>query len=161
MLVGEQPGDAEDQAGVPFVGPAGRVLDETLREAGLDRAEIYVTNAVKHFKWEPRGKRRLHKRPSTSEVVACKFWLTREIAGLHPRVIVALGATAARAILGKTVSIAAARGRAHLLEDGCEVRITYHPSAVLRADAGAARIRTALITDLRQARMRTQALRNW
>jgi uracil-DNA glycosylase len=105
MLVGEQPGDSEDRAGRPFVGPAGRVLDELLHEAGADRAGVYVTNAVKHFKWEPRGKRRLHRRPSVGEVNACHAWLEQEIAAVRPRVIVALGATAARSILQRPRAI--------------------------------------------------------
>jgi DNA polymerase len=109
MLVGEQPGDQEDRQGHPFVGPAGRVLDRAIADAGIDRKEVFVTNAVKHFKFEPRGKRRLHKRPNAGEVDACRWWLDRERKIIKPRVIVALGATAARGLLGRTVTISSRR----------------------------------------------------
>jgi uracil-DNA glycosylase len=151
MLVGEQPGDREDLEGRPFVGPAGRVLDECLAAAGLERNDVYVTNAVKHFKWERRGKRRLHKRPSASEIDACQPWLAREIDFERPRVIVALGATAARALLIHQISVAASRGHKLAHPSGSEIVVTYHPSAVLRAAAASLEIRAALVEDLRRA----------
>jgi DNA polymerase len=154
MLVGEQPGDQEDREGRPFVGPAGRVLDECLAAAGLERKGVYVTNAVKHFKWEPRGKRRLHKRPSSSEIDACQLWLAREIHFEQPRVIVALGATAARALLNRQVSVAASRGHKLVHPSGSDIVVTYHPAAVLRADAAALEIRAALVEDLGRAAAR-------
>ena len=132
MLIGEQPGDQEDLAGRPFVGPAGKVLDRALEAAGLDRAEIYITNAVKHFKNEPRGKRRLHKKPDTSEIDACRWWLDNELALIEPAVAVALGATAARALLRKALSINANRGRLIALPNGGNALITVHPSYLLR-----------------------------
>jgi uracil-DNA glycosylase family protein len=110
MLVGEQPGDKEDLAGRPFVGPAGRILDQALEEAGIDRTNVYVTNAVKHFKWEPRGKRRLHKRPDAVEVAACRPWLDKEIELVKPRVVVCLGATAAQSLLGRSFKVTKQRG---------------------------------------------------
>jgi len=132
MLVGEQPGDQEDRAGRPFVGPAGEMLDRALHEAGADRARLYVTNAVKHFKHELRGKRRLHKRPDRGEVIACRWWLEHERRLLRPRVILALGATAAFAVIGKPTPILKTRGRAIQLEDQAQAMVTYHPSALLR-----------------------------
>jgi uracil-DNA glycosylase len=132
MLIGEQPGDQEDRAGHPFVGPAGKVLDAALEAAGIDRAEIYVTNAVKHFKNEPRGKRRLHKKPDTSEIDACRWWLDNERAIVRPAVTVALGVTAARALMRKGLSINANRGRLIALPEGGEGLITVHPSYLLR-----------------------------
>ncbi|HXW73733.1 MAG TPA: UdgX family uracil-DNA binding protein [Steroidobacteraceae bacterium] len=137
MLVGEQPGDVEDRAGRPFVGPAGRVLDQLLVEAGLERGAVYVTNAVKHFKWEPRGKRRLHRRPTTVEIDACQVWLEQEILAVKPRILVALGATAARALLHKVVTIESARRHVLGHPSGAHIFVTYHPSAVLRAEEGA------------------------
>jgi uracil-DNA glycosylase len=110
-LVGEQPGDQEDKQGAPFVGPAGRVLDDALETAGIDRGAVYVTNAVKHFEWEARGKRRIHKRPNATEIDACSLWLGEEIAHVHPAVVVAMGTTAVRAVLGKTRAIASLRGQ--------------------------------------------------
>src|SRR5499425_3505611 len=110
MLVGEQPGDYEDVAGKPFVGPAGKILDKALEEAGIDRKEVYVTNAVKHFKWEPRGKRRIHKKPNSMEITACKPWIEAEIEVLQPDVIVCLGATAAQALLGRQFKVTSQRG---------------------------------------------------
>jgi DNA polymerase len=151
MLVGEQPGDQEDHTGQPFVGPAGRELDRLLREAGLDRATCYVTNAVKHFKWEPRGKRRLHRRPNPAEIEACNPWLEQEIAALEPKVIVALGATAARALLKRAGTIAALRTKTLMHPLGAHLCVTYHPSAVLRADAAAEEVRSLLLQDLRRA----------
>ena len=150
MLVGEQPGDREDQEGRAFVGPAGRVLWQCLDAAGVDPAEVYVTNAVKHFKHEVRGKRRIHQRPTTAEINACHPWLTAELEAVRSPVIVALGATAARALVGKALGIAANRGRSLPLENRV-VFVTYHPSAVLRADERAEEIRRALIADLAAA----------
>lgn len=132
MLVGEQPGDREDIAGRPFVGPAGRVLDAALAAAGLERDSVYVTNAVKHFKNEPRGKRRLHKRPSAGEIDACKWWLDQELSIVKPRMLVALGASAARSLLGRPVGIEAMRGKAMPFADGRTLLITIHPSSLLR-----------------------------
>ena len=151
LLVGEQPGDVEDKRGLPFVGPAGAVLWSCLEDAGVDRGDLFATNAVKHFKHELRGKRRLHKRPVTAEIEACHPWLQAEIAAVRPDVIVALGAVAARSLLGRTVPIAASRQRAFEV-DGIPVHVTYHPSAVLRADERAAEIRAALVEDLSAAR---------
>jgi len=132
MLIGEQPGDQEDLTGRPFVGPAGRVLDSALEAAGLERGEIYITNAVKHFKNEPRGKRRLHKKPETSEIDACRWWLDNELEIVQPAVAVALGVTAARALLRKALSINANRGRLIALPGGTKGLITVHPSYLLR-----------------------------
>jgi len=132
MLVGEQPGDEEDRKGLPFVGPAGRLLDRALEAAGVEREHLYVTNAVKHFKWEARGKRRLHKTPAQREVDACRQWLEREIATVKPRVIVALGATAAKAVIGKHFKVSVERGRFVESELAPYVFATLHPSALLR-----------------------------
>jgi uracil-DNA glycosylase len=152
MLVGEQPGDKEDLAGRPFVGPAGRVLDQALEGAGIDRTDVYVTNAVKHFKWEPRGKRRLHKRPDSVEVAACRPWLDKEIELVGPRVVVCLGATAAQALLGRTFRVTKQRGELFPQEAGHVVTATVHPSSVLRApDAATRETELAAFTeDLRQ-----------
>src|SRR5713101_2897963 len=128
MLVGEQPGDKEDLAGKPFVGPAGRVLDQALADAGIPREEVFVTNAVKHFKHEMRGKRRLHKRPNAHEIERCKIWLETERAIVKPTAIVALGATAARSLFGRVVTITEMRGRALHLADGTAAFVTIHPS---------------------------------
>jgi DNA polymerase len=151
MLVGEQPGDQEDKAGLPFVGPAGRVLDEALAEAGLDQVPRYVTNAVKHFNWEPRGKRRLHMKPNVSHVLACQFWLEEEIAAVAPRVIVALGATAARALLGPGARVLRDRGRWFSSPIAPNVTVTVHPSSLLRAPTPEARraAHQAFVDDLR------------
>jgi DNA polymerase len=151
LLVGEQPGDQEDRRGHPFVGPAGRVLWSCVEEAGLDRASIFVTNAVKHFKHEDRGPRRLHKRPTTAEVDACSPWLRAELRKVPARVVVAMGATAARGLLGRTVPIGSSRATPHVIDDKHTVYVTYHPSAILRADEAAAEVRAALVADLRQA----------
>jgi DNA polymerase len=132
MLVGEQPGDQEDLAGHPFVGPAGQVLDRALEEAGIDRAKAYLTNAVKHFKFEPRGKRRIHSKPDTGEINACRWWIDQERLLVRPQVTIALGATAARSLLGRTVTISRERGQAIALPDGGEAWITVHPSFLLR-----------------------------
>ena len=132
MLVGEQPGDQEDKEGHPFVGPAGRILDQGLEEAGIDRRRLYVTNAVKHFKWEPRGKRRLHKTPAQREIEACYQWLEGEIAAVKPALIVALGATAAKALLGPRFRITQQRGEIQSRDGLPDVLATYHPSFLLR-----------------------------
>jgi DNA polymerase len=153
MLVGEQPGDQEDLAGLPFVGPAGRMLDRALAEAGAPRAETYVTNAVKHFKHEVRGKRRIHQKPDAGEVKACRWWLDNERRLVRPQVVVALGATAAAAVLGRPVAVMKARGTAVALEDGAQAFITVHPSLLLRIpghDARAAAFRD-FVRDLRGA----------
>jgi DNA polymerase len=150
MLVGEQPGDKEDLAGRPFVGPAGRVLDEALDRAAIDRSGVYVTNAVKHFKWEPRGKRRLHKRPDAGEVSACRPWLDREIELVRPRVVVCLGATAAQALLGRGFKVTRQRGELFPQEAGHVVTATVHPSSILRApEASRDAEMTAFVEDLR------------
>ena len=134
MLVGEQPGNEEDKQGHPFVGPAGALLDRALDEAGIAHDQVYVTNAVKHFKWEPRGKRRIHKTPAQREIDACNRWLSAEIAAVKPRLIVCLGATAGRAVLGHAVRIATLRGTVYTAPDHPErqVAVTYHPAYVLR-----------------------------
>jgi uracil-DNA glycosylase family protein len=133
MFIGEQPGNQEDLEGKPFVGPAGKLLDTTLAEAGIDRGKVYVTNAVKHFKWEPRGKRRIHKKPNSAEVAACRPWLDAEIAALQPKVIVCLGATAAQALLGRDFRVTQHRGE--LLKSPLVpiLMATVHPSSILRA----------------------------
>jgi DNA polymerase len=132
MLVGEQPSDQEDLAGLPFVGPAGQVLDRALGEAGIDRARVYVTNAVKHFKFERRGKRRIHSKPNAGEIAACRWWFAQETALVRPEVTVALGASAARALFGRAVTIARARGQAQELPEGGTGWVTVHPSYLLR-----------------------------
>jgi DNA polymerase len=150
MLVGEQPGDQEDLAGEPFVGPAGKVLDRALEQSGVPRAETFVTNGVKHFKHELRGKRRLHKTPDAGEVSACRWWLEAERRLVRPRVVVALGATAALGVFGRPTPIAASRGRAFQLPDQAQGVVTYHPSMVLRVPDPAARDKAfaALVEDL-------------
>lgn len=132
MLVGEQPGDQEDLQGRPFVGPAGRMLDQALADAGINRSRVYVTNAVKHFKFEPRGKRRLHKKPNAGEIDACKWWLDQELDLIKPSLTVALGATAARALAGRAMPIGASRGHIIELRDGLPGLVTIHPSFLLR-----------------------------
>lgn len=132
MLVGEQPGDEEDKKGLPFVGPAGRLLDRALEAAGVEREHLYVTNAVKHFKWQLRGKRRLHKTPAQREIDACHQWLEREIEAVKPHVVVALGATAARAVIGKDFKVSVMRGRFVESPLAACVFATFHPSALLR-----------------------------
>jgi DNA polymerase len=132
MFVGEQPGDQEDLAGKPFIGPAGRVLDAAVEKVGIDRTRVYVTNAVKHFKYEPRGKRRIHQKPDAGEVQACKFWLDHEIGLVRPKVIVALGATAAQSLLGRSATIGKLRGAPITLDDGTILFVTNHPSYLLR-----------------------------
>jgi uracil-DNA glycosylase len=133
MLVGEQPGDAEDQAGHPFVGPAGRLLDTALEEAGIDRRQVYVTNVVKHFKWEPRGKRRIHAKPNAAEIGACRPWLEVEIALVKPRILICLGATAAQALLGRSFKVSQQRGTVVASPLAPTVSATVHPSSILRA----------------------------
>ena len=153
MLVGEQPGDKEDLAGKPFVGPAGRILDEALHDAGIARDETFVTNAVKHFKHEMRGKRRLHKRPNNYEIERCKLWLDHERDLVKPSTIVALGVTAARSLTGKTLTIAKVRGKPMDLADGTQLVVTVHPSSLLRiedAEDKRAAYRT-FVADLRAA----------
>ncbi|WP_438392524.1 UdgX family uracil-DNA binding protein [Caballeronia sp. DA-9] len=153
MMVGEQPGDQEDLQGKPFVGPAGALLDNALREAGVKRSQVYVTNAVKHFKWEPRGKRRMHKTPAQREVDACHYWIERELAEHDPRVIVALGATALKSVLQKsTVKLQASMGEA-IEYDGRLVIATFHPSYALRAPDAETRDSAfrAIVEALRQA----------
>jgi DNA polymerase len=139
MLVGEQPGNEEDLSGRPFVGPAGKLLDRALAEAGIDRAAVYVTNVVKHFKWEPRGKRRIHKKPSAREIAACRPWLDTEIALVKPRAIVCLGATAAQALLGRQFKVTAHRGELIPSPLAPLVLATVHPSSILRAPDDRAR----------------------
>jgi probable DNA metabolism protein len=145
IFVGEQPGDHEDLAGRPFVGPAGKVFDAILDEAGIDRDQVYVTNAVKHFKFEPRGKRRIHAKPNAGEVTACRWWLDRELALLKPDLVVALGATAAQSLLGKAIPVTRMRGQTIERPDGLKVFVTIHPSFILRipdpAEAGSERQR--------------------
>jgi uracil-DNA glycosylase family protein len=138
FLVGEQPGDREDQLGRPFVGPAGQLLDKCLETAGIDRSMVYVTNAVKHFKWEPRGKIRLHKKPNSLEIAACRPWLDKEIAAVRPRMIVCLGATAAQALLGPQFRLTKHRGEVFITANG-PVTATIHPSAILRMPEPAAK----------------------
>jgi uracil-DNA glycosylase family protein len=152
MFVGEQPGDQEDLAGRPFVGPAGQVFDRALAAAGIVRKDVYVTGAVKHFKFEPRGKRRIHSKPGRAEVVSCRHWLDREIAAVRPKLIVTLGATAAFSLAGRVVAVTKERGTVYQF-GGQSVLVTLHPSYVLRiADAGAAaRAYDELVADLKFA----------
>jgi DNA polymerase len=154
MLVGEMPGDQEDLQGHPFVGPAGGVLDRALAEAGVDRSETYVTNAVKHFKNEPRGKRRLHRTPDRGEISACRWWLDGERRLVRPRVIVAMGGSAALAVFGRPTPILKNRGRAFQLPDQAQAVITVHPSMILRIPDAAAKTQAyaAFVQDLRAAR---------
>jgi uracil-DNA glycosylase len=141
VFVGEQPGDKEDLAGHPFVGPAGKLLDEALLEAGVDRRKVYITNAVKHFKWEPatRGKRRIHKKPRASEIAACRPWLETELAIVKPEILVCLGATAAQSVLGPGFSVTRERGKIQSSPLASKVVATVHPSSILRAPDDAAR----------------------
>ena len=163
MLIGEQPGDKEDIAGHPFVGPAGHLLDEALDSAGIARADVYVTNAVKHFSWTPaaRGKRRIHKKPRYSEIKACRPWLDAEVAVTHPEVIVCLGATAAQALLGKEFSVMRARGKFVPSPIAPYVMATVHPSSILRAQDEESRRgqKEAFIADLRVAATQLKKLR--
>jgi uracil-DNA glycosylase family protein len=132
MLVGEQPGDYEDVAGKPFVGPAGKIMDRALEEAGIDRSQIYVTNAVKHFKWEPRGKRRIHQKPNSREIAACRPWLEAELRVVRPNLVVAMGATAAQAIFGPGFRVTRERGKVLSSKLAPRVLATVHPSSLLR-----------------------------
>jgi DNA polymerase len=151
MFVGEQPGDKEDLEGKPFVGPAGALLDKALVEAGIDRKLTYVTNAVKHFKWEPRGKRRIHKKPNSIEIAACRAWLDAEIDVVKPTVVVCLGATAAQSLLGRTFRVTQQRGKLLPFRPGVTIAATVHPSSILRAPDDDARHREMqlFIDDLR------------
>jgi DNA polymerase len=160
MFVGEQPGDQEDIAGLPFVGPAGAVLDEALEKAGIDRSSVYVTNAVKHFKFVQKGKRRIHNKPDAGEISACRWWIEHERELIRPSVTVALGATAARSLIGKTVTISKVRGEPLTLEHGGECWVTVHPSSLLRMpDAEARREGRALfVRDLRLIKARAEEL---
>lgn len=141
MMVGEQPGDLEDRAGRPFVGPAGKLLDQALSEAGIDRSHVYVTNVVKHFKWSPaeRGKKRIHKKPSDSEIQACRPWLDAELAVVKPKILVCLGATAAQSLLGKEFRVSRQRGQIIESQLAPHVVATVHPSSILRAQDDEAR----------------------
>ena len=153
MLIGEQPGDREDRAGEPFVGPAGEVLSKALADAGIERRDAYVTNVVKHFKWtQGRGKRRLHQRPNTEEVAACRPWLDAELAVVRPEVLVCLGATAAKALLGSKIRVTRDRGRFLESDLAPAVSVTVHPSSILRIDDDAERheARAELTADLRK-----------
>jgi len=153
MIIGEVPGDREDLMGVPFVGPAGKLLDQALAAAGINRRDAYLTNAVKHFSWEPRGKRRLHSKPKLREISACRPWLEAELDVVRPRVIVCLGAIAAQAILGRDFRITRHRGEVMSSDHARCVICTWHPSAVLRApdEGDRQRMRAELIEDLRSA----------
>lgn len=160
MFVGEQPGDQEDIAGRPFVGPAGAVFDAALEKAGIDRSSIYVTNAVKHFKFVQRGNRRIHNKPDVGEISACRWWIEHERELIRPTVTVALGATAARSLIGKTVTIGKVRGQGLILEDGSECWVTVHPSSLLRMPEAAARreARALFVRDLDRIKARADEL---
>jgi DNA polymerase len=153
ILLGEQPGDQEDVAGKPFVGPAGRILDRALEEAGINRAEVYVTNTVKHFKWEPRGKRRIHKKPNSREIAACRPWLEAELRVVRPRILVCLGATAAQAVFGPAFRVTRDRGKVLKSELASKVVATVHPSSLLRQPDEESREREYkhFVADLRAA----------
>jgi len=153
MLIGEQPGDQEDLAGKPFVGPAGKLLDKCLQEAGIDRRKVYVTNAVKHFKWEPRGKLRIHKKPSMKEVHACRPWLEAELEVVRPSLVVCLGAVAAQSLLGSGFKVTQSHGKLQHRESFPPIIATIHPSAILRARTPEDRDRdtNVLLDDLRRA----------
>jgi DNA polymerase len=155
MLVGEQPGDQEDLTGKPFVGPAGRLLDKALEEAGIDRKLAYVTNVVKHFKWQPRGKRRIHQKPNAAEIAACRPWLDAELSLLKPKVLVCLGATAAQAVLGRQFRVSKDRGVPVESDLAPVVMATVHPSSILRAEDREAEM-ALFVEDLRRV---AQALR--
>jgi DNA polymerase len=153
VLVGEQPGDQEDRAGEPFVGPAGKLLDRALQDAGIDREHAYVTNVVKHFKWRPSGKRRLHQKPNAEEIAACRPWLEAELDQLRPRIVVCLGATAAQALLGRTFKVTQQRGVIVEWEREPPAMATVHPSSILRAPDDDTRRREyeAFVADLKVA----------
>ncbi len=154
MFVGEQPGDQEDVIGRPFVGPAGQMMDRALEEAGIDRRTVYVTNAVKHFKFTPRGKRRIHQTPEVPEIQACKFWLGLEREVVRPKLLVLMGGSAARAVMGRAVTISRERGRTLTLPDGQMAFVTVHPSYLLRLPDEAAKKReyAAFVRDLQAVR---------
>src|SRR5437763_15398807 len=153
MLVGEQPGDYEDVAGKPFVGPAGKIMDQALEEAGIERSDVYVTNAVKHFKWEPRGKRRIHKKPNSHEIAACRPWLEAELRLVRPKLLVCLGATAAQSIFGPSFRVTLERGKVLESELAPKVLATVHPSSLLRQPDEESRQReyALFVADLRAA----------
>ena len=153
MLLGEQPGDQEDVAGKPFVGPAGKILDRALEEAGIERKEVYVTNTVKHFKWEPRGKRRIHKKPNSREIAACRPWLEAELRLVRPKLLVCLGATAAQSIFGPSFRVTRERGKVLESELAPKVLATVHPSSLLRQPDEESRQReyALFVADLRAA----------
>lgn len=153
MMIGEQPGDREDLEGRPFVGPAGKLLDRCLEEAGIDRHQVYITNAVKHFKWEPRGKVRLHKKPSLAEIKACKPWLNAELDAVRPKLIVCLGATAAQSLLGSSFRVTVSHGTPQQAEGYPPIVATTHPASILRARTDEDRHRQTVdfIADLRRA----------
>ena len=153
MLVGEQPGDYEDVAGKPFVGPAGKIMDQALEEAGIDRTKVYVTNAVKHFKWEPRGKRRIHQKPNSREIAACRPWLEAELRIVKPKLVVAMGATAAQTIFGPAFRVTRERGKVLSSKLAPRVLATVHPSSLLRQPDEASREREykRFVSDLRAA----------
>ena len=153
MLVGEQPGDYEDVAGKPFVGPAGKIMDRALEEAGIDRSQVYVTNAVKHFKWEPRGKRRIHQKPNSREIAACRPWLEAELRMVKPKLLVCLGATAAQAIFGPSFRVTRERGKVLSSQFAPRVVATVHPSSLLRQPDEESREREyrRFVVDLRAA----------
>jgi DNA polymerase len=154
MFIGEQPGDKEDLAGHPFVGPAGALLDKALEEAGIDRKQVYLTNVVKHFKWEPRGKRRIHKKPNGEEITACRPWLDAEIRLVKPRAIICLGATAAQAVIGPKFKVSIQRGQQVPSDLAEYVTATVHPSSILRAPTDEARHqeRARFVEDLKRIR---------
>ena len=160
MFVGEQPGDQEDLAGRPFVGPAGAIFDAGLEKAGIDRSTVYVTNAVKHFKFIQRGKRRIHNKPDAGEITACRWWIEHERALIKPPLTVALGATAARSLVGKIVTIGKVRGAPLALADGSECWVTVHPSSILRAPDEAARneAKKLFLRDLKRIKARAEEL---
>ena len=160
FFVGEQPGDQEDLAGRPFVGPAGQIFDAALERAGIDRSQVYVTNAVKHFKFIQRGKRRIHNKPDGREIKACRWWIEQERQLIRPSVTVALGATAARSIIGKVVTIGKVRGEPLSLDDGSECWVTAHPSSILRAPDEAARNegKKLFLRDLKRIKARSDEL---
>ena len=153
MLLGEQPGDSEDVAGKPFVGPAGKIMDRALEEAGIDRKKVYVTNAVKHFKWEPRGKRRIHKKPNSREIAACRPWLEAELRVIKPKLLVCMGATAAQAIFGPAFRVTRDRGKLFSSDIAPKVMATVHPSSLLRQPDEESREReyARFVVDLRKA----------
>jgi len=153
MLLGEQPGDQEDLAGKPFVGPAGKLLDRALEEAGIDRTQVYVTNTVKHFKWEPRGKRRIHKKPNSREIAACRPWLEAELRLVRPKLLVCLGATAAQSVFGPSFRVTRDRGKVLESELAPKVLATVHPSSLLRQPDEESRAReyALFVADLRTA----------